>query len=518
VTAPEQRKASGRFYLLLAFHFALLWTVVAAMAWRSSSATWFYGIPATVTLLPGLIMAWRFADRGESRLSADVRSGGQAEAASSLYRKALEADFASARRVYRHSVDSLRYYLCSFASLAGVVVAVCSPAFARVVESGLEPDAHAPYYWAALLVVDGNSVKPRHGAHWEMGAAIVMTACITSYAVSTAGLANRLSRRDLTARRVATSLGALVASVVGGALAFAVVERLSVGCDPPTVCIAVLIAGITAGLLGEAILGTVVSVISLVFGVSAGGDDLDTFDKIDGLDDDERLRVKEHGVQSIQGLATASIANLYIGTRYSFESIRDWMDQALLVLRMGIVRIDEVRRAGFRKATDVHQWATRSLSESNARGARRLASAVANKLSELDPKVGAGITNPLAAISALLAATPEGAGEPLASCLAGAREAIVALDGAAARASEPAQAGALRAASTALAQEVDTTLNATKQYLVAALQARGLDEALAPCFEGLLADPELYRLAFLYGCYVVPPGSPPTAETAEAWA
>jgi hypothetical protein len=51
----------------------------------------------------------------------------------------------------------------------------------------------------------------------------------------------------------------------------------------------------------------------------------------------------EAGIEDVQHLATANLVDVVLGARISTERIVDWVDQALLLLRTGLPRIDNLR-------------------------------------------------------------------------------------------------------------------------------------------------------------------------------
>lgn len=183
-------------------------------------------------------------------------------------------------------------------------------------------------------------------------AVVFVSAVATTFGLSSGSIGLRIARRDLTPRFVALQTRSLfyvvISALVWGALLIhtQTIDNWSKA----------LLAGACTGLLGEQIMVTAFESIALIFGVSLGGDQLDEFDVIQGLDDDERLRVKELGVQSMQGLAYCSTSALYMSSRYPYQCICDWQDQALLVLHMGPRDARVLQERGLRRASDVAAW------------------------------------------------------------------------------------------------------------------------------------------------------------------
>jgi hypothetical protein len=65
--------------------------------------------------------------------------------------------------------------------------------------------------------------------------------------------------------------------------------------------------------------------------------------QLDGMDIWSESRLLEAGVEDVQHLATANLVDVVLGARISTERIVDWVDQALLLLRTGLPRIDNLR-------------------------------------------------------------------------------------------------------------------------------------------------------------------------------
>ncbi len=84
--------------------------------------------------------------------------------------------------------------------------------------------------------------------------------------------------------------------------------------------------------------------------------------QLDGMDIWTESRLAEIGIEDVQHLATANLVDVILGARVPTQRIVDWVDQALLLLRTGLPRIDnlgarttyaQLRASGVRTSTDL---------------------------------------------------------------------------------------------------------------------------------------------------------------------
>ena len=81
-------------------------------------------------------------------------------------------------------------------------------------------------------------------------------------------------------------------------------------------------------------------------------------DELDGVNVWMRTRFLEEGIENMQNLATANLIDLMLNTRMPISRLVDWVDQALLYLRVSGAGKDggdraRLRRIGIRTATDL---------------------------------------------------------------------------------------------------------------------------------------------------------------------
>ncbi|WP_448624696.1 hypothetical protein [Geodermatophilus sp. URMC 64] len=65
--------------------------------------------------------------------------------------------------------------------------------------------------------------------------------------------------------------------------------------------------------------------------------------QLDGMDIWSESRLLEAGIEDVEHLATANLVDVVLDARIPTERIVDWVDQALLLLRTGLPRIDNLR-------------------------------------------------------------------------------------------------------------------------------------------------------------------------------
>jgi hypothetical protein len=93
---------------------------------------------------------------------------------------------------------------------------------------------------------------------------------------------------------------------------------------------------------------------------------------IQGINFWHEYRLEEEGIENIQNLATGDIIDLAFTTRYNLRTLLDWVDQAILIHRMG-QKATNLRDAGFISGAIDMAWA----SPQNTKGDQRLAEQIA---------------------------------------------------------------------------------------------------------------------------------------------
>ena len=79
---------------------------------------------------------------------------------------------------------------------------------------------------------------------------------------------------------------------------------------------------------------------------------------IDGISQLHETRLMDEGIDNIQNLASVSLDELLLNTRFSAQEVVEWVDQAILYVYLQASEIESFRRAGVRSFTDLQsQWA-----------------------------------------------------------------------------------------------------------------------------------------------------------------
>lgn len=85
---------------------------------------------------------------------------------------------------------------------------------------------------------------------------------------------------------------------------------------------------------------------------------------IDGISQLHEVRLRDEGIDNIQNLASAPLADLLINTSFGAEQMIEWIDQASLYVYLEPSEIDSFRRAGIRTLSDFHDaWESCQMSE-----------------------------------------------------------------------------------------------------------------------------------------------------------
>lgn len=163
--------------------------------------------------------------------------------------------------------------------------------------------------------------------------AIAALASVGVHIVLTYGqLFRRAARCDVAAMTVAEALRGLLVSVLSAIIVVSLMHAEQPWLSPRDV----LLIGGAMGLLGPGLVDLIERGVAILVGLySTSEDGLVDCTEVDGLDDVDRLRLQEMGIDSLHSLAHASVALVYLNSRYPYERICDWKDQALLQVLVG---------------------------------------------------------------------------------------------------------------------------------------------------------------------------------------
>jgi len=76
---------------------------------------------------------------------------------------------------------------------------------------------------------------------------------------------------------------------------------------------------------------------------------------VQGLDMWKEYRLQEEGIESVENLATADVIKLAVRTHYSLHTLVDWVDQAILIVRLR-QRVDKLIRAAIAVSAIEFAW------------------------------------------------------------------------------------------------------------------------------------------------------------------
>lgn len=211
--------------------------------------------------------------------------------------------------------------------------------------------ASAIFAWG--VVANNNTML---ACQTRMVAIAAGSATLTSFSLSFGRLTVRASIRDTSARMFAYALRALILSVLAAVLMVALLWHHAVPSETaadaaqavkdgavlaqqpfkgPT---SYMMLGMLVALIGEGVLAQITSRAAAAFNLQTAGRSSNGSAEllaIDGMTEQDILRLGEEGIDSIHALAMASTGALYFATPYTLQRLCDWQDAALLVAYVG---------------------------------------------------------------------------------------------------------------------------------------------------------------------------------------
>lgn len=188
------------------------------------------------------------------------------------------------------------------------------------------------------------------------------SAALTSFALSFGRITVRASIRDTSARMFAFALRGVVTSVLAVLLLCTLLWHNhasdSRGRDdhdgevevlkeqPLKNPASFLMIGMVVALIGESVLSQLTTRAAGVMNLlpaRPATDGAGTLTIIEGITEQDVLRLGEEGIDSLHALALGSTAHLYFSTPYSLPRICDWQDQALLITNLGFAKAQASR-------------------------------------------------------------------------------------------------------------------------------------------------------------------------------
>lgn len=254
---------------------------------------------------------------------------------------------------------------------------------------------HACMYGLATSAVFGWSLILNNSTsiscQTRMMGVAAASAAMTSFCLSFGRIAVRASMRDTSARMFAFALRGIVTSVLAAILLTTLLwhhptpgpaqqaasgseqkleDPMVLNQQPLKSPTGFLMLGMVVALIGESILSQLTaraaSVVNLTPGPAAS-DGQAKLTSIDGLSEQDILRLGEEGIDSIHALAMCSTAYLYFSTPYTLQRICDWQNQALLITYVGLAKAQNCReKLMVRGAIDLQRKADFLISETVA--------------------------------------------------------------------------------------------------------------------------------------------------------
>ena len=217
----------------------------------------------------------------------------------------------------------------------------------------------------------------------------VISAVCASFAVSIARIIVRAAQRDGSGKMFAWATRSLFLSILGAMLFVLGVAQSK---EAPFVSSTggFIAVGIAVALVGEHFLRSILERAGKLLGVEASvksSSEADIGD-LNGLSEEDIVRLAEEGIDNIHALAFVPTPRLYFSTTYSLQRICNWQDQAMLIVAT------DTRAATFRDqmmvfgATDAQVMAERFMTPAAEPGGTSGFSAA--DLEDLSKRLGFG--------------------------------------------------------------------------------------------------------------------------------
>ncbi len=308
---------------------ALVWAVIALCS-----------LPKLIMLCIFITMRYR-----STRLDYDVivPDEGSSSLATPLRRKQVLETW---RYEARHMIDALRRAgehagICGF--IASLSLGVC-----------------------ALILAPAIVNRSNLALHQLVAIAVVSATCV-SFALITGRSLVRAASRDSSAHMFAWGAKSLLVTVATTVLfAVLLIPQANAGHGQGATQVfatpagAILLGGGVA-LLGERALRAISERAATMLGVpEISPQAMADLRSVDGLTDDDILRLAEEGVDSVHALAFVPTPRMFFNTTHSLQRIVDWQDQALLLVLFGRQRYQRFRdELGIRGVIDALALAQR---------------------------------------------------------------------------------------------------------------------------------------------------------------
>jgi hypothetical protein len=174
------------------------------------------------------------------------------------------------------------------------------------------------------------------------GAAVsVAVAVATSFSICLGRILVRATNRDASARMFAWAPRTLLVTIAAVILLLCLLWHSSASAEGQLIKsqAGFVLVGLTVAVLGHRVLDAVATRAATLLNLpQQKRSDALELSQIDGLSDEDLVRLSEEGIDTIHALAFVSTARLYFNSPYSLERICDWQDQALLIVSVGQLR------------------------------------------------------------------------------------------------------------------------------------------------------------------------------------
>jgi hypothetical protein len=191
-----------------------------------------------------------------------------------------------------------------------------------------------------LVLRDLAKMDVEHATYRSLGAISVGTAVAVAFGADLARMLIRSASRDSSPRMLAWATKRLLVTITGtilfAALAFAgeldQIEVFKRGFGS-------ILLGAAVAVLGDRITLALNQRAAATLGIALPErSERNALHQINGLEDEDALRLGEEGIDSVHALALCATPKLFFSTPYALPRICDWQDQALLIARVGASR------------------------------------------------------------------------------------------------------------------------------------------------------------------------------------
>lgn len=192
-----------------------------------------------------------------------------------------------------------------------------------------------------VLIAGATLISPREALidlpTWNAAAIAVSAAILVSFVRDYARLLVRAANRDSSTQMFAWCTKRLFV-VVGTTILLACLQGIDgLKAELFKRALGYVLMGAGAAFIGDRATLAVTDRVAKLLGASVVRREgaVDVAAAIDGIGEDDAMRLAEEGIDSVHALAFFSTPKLFFGTPFSLARLCDWQDQALLMARIG---------------------------------------------------------------------------------------------------------------------------------------------------------------------------------------